>query len=309
MPETDPPVEEGSAPEYPGDVEFPEDEEAPEPDEGSVEDQDEEAPEEAEGAGDTPPEADDGVPDLSMFPEEHREAAKKYAKATGDARVSELTQSWQEKIKAAKQAADEATTAKQKLEEDEQAFTKDAPGYIRSLIAKAQESGLLVEQGPPDPGPFPDDPMDTEAVNQWAAAHEAKVKWDAEKLVEERTREQDKKLAPLESMLQQFQTVQQIKADQQNLKADDDEMAEIVKLFNEAQDRPAALKMLHELVRLRKASGKKKVAAAEAKKGTEERAGLPRTGSRRARPRPTGDHMKDTIRELEADGVEIPADL
>lgn len=166
MSETDPvtEVEELEEPEYPGDTGEPEDEPTEPEDEGTVEEQAEETPEEPEETGDEPPSEDDGVPDLSMFPEDQRELVQKY----GDQRIAGIQSSWQEKIEAAKAAAEEAAEAKRALAAYNEAMEKNPRQFIMGLIKHADEQGLLqdAEEGPPDPGEMPD-PMDTAAWRPW----------------------------------------------------------------------------------------------------------------------------------------------
>ena len=310
MSETDPVVEvEELEPEYPGDPGEPE-EETPETDdeEGIVEEQAEEASEESEETGEeSPPSEDDGALDLSTFPEELRETARKY----GDQRIAGIQSSWQEKIEAATAKADDLKGAKDALDAYNQALREKPVEFIQGLIRHADEQGLLPneDEGPADPGE-PPDPMETAAFNQWIVARDARRDWQTQRKLDERDKKHEQELAPVQQLLQQVNLTKQIKADQTTLGADDVEMGEIVKLHQgAASDRVFALKLIQEVVRLRKQVDTKAKAVETAKAGTEEKSGLSRTKERRARPKSTGDPMTDVLAEMEHDGIKIPDDL
>lgn len=317
MSETDPvpEVEElkDQEPEYPGDFQEPEpvvEDEPTEPeDEGTVEEQAEEASEESEETDEeASPSEEDGVLDLSTFPEEYRERAQKY----GDQRIAGIQGSWQEKIEAAKAQAKDHEAKATALDAMDAEIKKDAKGFIHKMIQELDQRGLLPNEvaGPSDPGEMPDPSIEPAEWKQWFNATQARDAWKREQEYTDRERKLQEQQAPVDQLLQRVNLVEQIKADQKTLEADDEEMGEIVKLHQQAAgDRNAALKVMQELVRLRKQNATRKAVVKEAKAGTEEKPGLSRTKARRARPRPTGDPMTDVLAELEHDGVKIPDDL
>ena len=279
-----------------GDIPYPEDEPVDaveETEEEPIGDATEEASEDGEPEQ-APP--DEDVPDwLGQLPEEHREAARKYAHTHSEKRVSDLKSSWQQKLDDGAEYRKTVEAFDRRLREDPAGLIADLQTYIPKAPAEPEGPGEM-----PDPISEP---------GEFAAWMKTSLEFARQSGIQQVRTE----IAPALNLAQQQAQYQQRQAIKQALQADDSMMAEISALEAEIKKAPeAGYRTLKELVTLRRqlagTAQKKKSAISEALAGSEEKSGLPRTGAARPRPKPTGDPMGDTIAELAHEGIKYPGD-
>jgi len=282
------------------DLVYEEESPVPAPEE-QVEEEATEPSEEPEGQAEAPKGTND-VPDLSLFPEDIREQVKRYT----DVHVGRLQKTWQEKLEEAadvRKKVDALTEKAAYVDQFNERVEKDPAGVIRDLQEILKQKGVT---HPEDPGPPPDLLEDPGAFQKWVVERDTYREWQYESKLAAQKAAYEEQLSPIQALHQKAQREQALSGIKQSIGADDDEWNEIVRMESElSKDNLAAIRAMHELVRLRKGATKKTDRVKEALKGTEERAGLPRTGSR-AKPTPTGNAMKDALAELQAEGIEYP---
>ena len=186
---------------------------------------------------------------------------------------------------------------------------------IQELQKLAAERGKEVPKPPPDPGPMPEADefgnVDAKAFADWTAKREALLRYETKQLLSEQRQEIESRLEPVLTRDQRMAALEREALIRQHTQADDDTFAQMKAVADSARKDPmTAWSLIKEVVSLRKqlagtaAATKKKIN--EQIRGSEERSGLPGTGARKPRPRPTGNFVKDIDAELKADGIEFP---
>jgi len=283
--------------------------EDPEPEEAAdetVESEAEEATEASEGTEESPDGVESG-PDLSQFPEETRDAITKYAQSIGDERVGTLESGYTQKLQ-------QAAELQKGFDEFNRALEEHPELVLQQVQKFVEESGKKAPEAPPEPGPMPEPEegyIDAAKFAEWQAKSVAHERWQRQQEIAALKAETDQQLKPLLTANQQAVAVQAERAIQEQLSVDDDTFGEVKTLAAEVRgDAQKAWALVNEVVLLRKAAAGKETAsqakAREQIRGSEERPGLPGTGTRKPAPRPTGDDTLDLANELEAEGVEFP---
>jgi len=280
------------------------------PTEGTVESEAAEAskkPADGTAAEPAAPATDDDAPDLSDIPEQYRETVRKY----GDTRVSKLQSSWQDRLEKAA-ALDKFN---ERFEKEPEALRRDFEALYEKTHGKpAAPPKASAPDIPADPGDDIPDPV--EDPKGFKAYWVASKRWNdhrLEKAVAEREQQVRKEIEPAVALARRAAAVEKVKSIQDGIKATDEEMAEVLRLADEARtDASKGFSIIAEVVRLRKevatAKAKNGKAAAEAARGMEEKPGLPRTGAVRQKPKPTGNLTRDIAAELAHEGVAYPGE-
>ena len=301
-----PPEEAGTADDF-DDIPYPDEDEVKAPaaeDEEPIEETAEEAQEPATGTETAPPKAEDGDPDLDSllesFPEEQRELVRKY----GDTRYGKAQRSWQQKLDEAatiRKEADELRTKASVVDKFNERFEKDPDTVLAELQEMRRQSAKPVS--PADPGPPPDLEMEPDKFKSWFTKREEFKDFQFEQKLAAITARNEEALRPILTERESAMQRAAVAHVQATLQAQDDEWGEIqAEVATLGKDPILAFKAVQELQRLRKGITKN---TTEAMRGSESRPGLPRTGPR-AKPKSTGDSMKDAIAELVAEGHEVP---